>query len=465
MRTVANKVMFTETVLRDGQQSQIATRMPIEDMLPILETMDQAGFRALEMWGGATFDSCLRFLNEDPWDRLRTIRSHVKNTKLQMLLRGQNLLGYRNYADDVVRAVVRKSIENGIDVVRVFDALNDVRNLKTSIEACKEAGGECQCAISYTTSPVHTVPYFVKLAKQMADFGADSICIKDMAGNLTPSDAYDLVSGIKAEVTVPLEVHTHATAGIAEMTYLKSVEAGADIIDTCISSFSAGTSQPATESMHIALTGLGVETGLDLDKLSEIAEHFNGVRDKFRESGVLNPKVKDTSPKALVYQVPGGMLSNLLSQLTEQGNADKYEEVLAEVPRVRADMGYPPLVTPLSQMVGTQALMNVISGERYKMIPKEIKDYVRGQYGAAPVAISDEIREKVIGDEQPITCRPADLIEPQLPKLCEEIADYARSEEDVLSYALFPQQARDFLGRREAPFYDVPEQTVKVSVL
>ena len=465
MRTVANKVMFTETVLRDGQQSQIATRMPIEDMLPILETMDQAGFRALEMWGGATFDSCLRFLNEDPWDRLRTIRSHVKNTKLQMLLRGQNLLGYRNYADDVVRAVVRKSIENGIDVVRVFDALNDVRNLKTSIEACKEAGGECQCAISYTTSPVHTVPYFVKLAKQMADFGADSICIKDMAGNLTPSDAYDLVSGIKAEVTVPLEVHTHATAGIAEMTYLKSVEAGADIIDTCISSFSAGTSQPATESMHIALTGLGVETGLDLDKLSEIAEHFNGVRDKFRESGVLNPKVKDTSPKALVYQVPGGMLSNLLSQLTEQGNADKYEEVLAEVPRVRADMGYPPLVTPLSQMVGTQALMNVISGERYKMIPKEIKDYVRGQYGAAPVAISDEIREKVIGDEQPITCRPADLIEPQLPKLCEEIADYARSEEDVLSYALFPQQARDFLGRRDDPFYDVPEQTVKVSVL
>ena len=465
MRTVANKVMFTETVLRDGQQSQIATRMPIEDMLPILETMDQAGFRALEMWGGATFDSCLRFLNEDPWERLRTIRSHIKNTKLQMLLRGQNLLGYRNYADDVVRAVVRKSIKNGIDVVRVFDALNDVRNLKTSIEACKEAGGECQCAISYTTSPVHTVPYFVKLAKQMADFGADSICIKDMAGNLTPSDAYDLVSGIKAEVTVPLEVHTHATAGIAEMTYLKSVEADADIIDTCISSFSAGTSQPATESMHIALTGLGVETGLDLDKLSEIAEHFNGVRDKFRKSGVLNPKVKDTSPKALVYQVPGGMLSNLLSQLTEQGNADKYEEVLAEVPRVRADMGYPPLVTPLSQMVGTQALMNVISGERYKMIPKEIKDYVRGQYGAAPVAISDEIREKVIGDEQPITCRPADLIEPQLPKLCEEIADYARSEEDVLSYALFPQQARDFLGRREDPFYDVPEQTVKVSVL
>lgn len=461
---MAKKILFTETVLRDGQQSQIATRMPIEDMLPILETMDQAGFRALEMWGGATFDSCLRFLNEDPWERLRTIRAAVKNTKLQMLLRGQNLLGYRNYADDVVREVVKKSIENGIDVVRVFDALNDARNLKTSIEACKEAGGECQCAISYTTSPVHTVPYFVQLAKDMAGFGADSICIKDMAGNLTPQDAYDLVSGIKAAVDVPLEVHTHATAGIAEMTYLKSVEAGCDIIDTCISSFSGGTSQPATESMSIALEGLGYDTGLDLEKLNAIAEHFNGVRDKFRAAGTLNPKVKDTSPKALVYQVPGGMLSNLLSQLTEQGNADKYEEVLAEVPRVRADMGYPPLVTPLSQMVGTQALMNVIAGERYKLIPKEIKDYVAGQYGKAPVAISDEIREKIIGDEKPITCRPADLIEPQLPKLREEIADYAKSEEDVLSYALFPQQARDFLGRREDPFYDVPEQTVSVSI-
>ena len=461
---MAKKILFTETVLRDGQQSQIATRMPIEDMLPILETMDQVGFRALEMWGGATFDSCLRFLNEDPWERLRTIRAAVKNTKLQMLLRGQNLLGYRNYADDVVREVVKKSIENGIDVVRVFDALNDARNLKTSIEACKEAGGECQCAISYTTSPVHTVPYFVQLAKDMAGFGADSICIKDMAGNLTPQDAYDLVSGIKAAVDVPLEVHTHATAGIAEMTYLKSVEAGCDIIDTCISSFSGGTSQPATESMSIALEGLGYDTGLDLEKLNAIAEHFNGVRDKFRAAGTLNPKVKDTSPKALVYQVPGGMLSNLLSQLTEQGNADKYEEVLAEVPRVRADMGYPPLVTPLSQMVGTQALMNVIAGERYKLIPKEIKDYVAGQYGKAPVAISDEIREKIIGDEKPITCRPADLIEPQLPKLREEIADYAKSEEDVLSYALFPQQARDFLGRREDPFYDVPEQTVSVSI-
>lgn len=455
-------VKFTETVLRDGQQSQIATRMPIEDMLPILDTMDRSGYHAIEMWGGATFDSCLRFLNEDPWERLRMIREHVTHTKLQMLLRGQNLLGYRNYADDVVRAVVTKSIENGIDIIRVFDALNDVRNLTTSIEACKQAGGECQCAISYTTSPVHTVSYFVDLARRMADAGADSICIKDMAGNLTPVDARALVRGIKSEISVPLEVHTHATAGIAEMTYLVSVEEGADIIDTCISSFSGGTSQPATESLAIALEGLGYSTGLSLDALNESAAYFNGVRDTFRTSGQLNPKVKDTDPKALVYQVPGGMLSNLLSQLSEQGMEDRFEKVLAEVPRVRADLGYPPLVTPLSQMVGTQALMNVLTQERYKMIPVEIKDYVRGLYGAAPAPISDEIRTKIIGDEKPITCRPADLIEPQLPTLTKEIAEYARTEEDVLSYALFPQQARDFLGRREDPFYDVAEQTVQV---
>lgn len=459
---MSTKVSFTETVLRDGQQSQIATRMPIEDMLPILQTMDNCGYRAIEMWGGATFDACLRFLNEDPWERLRTIRSHIKNTKLQMLLRGQNLLGYRNYADDVVAAVVKKSVENGIDVVRVFDALNDVRNLETSIKACKEAKGECQCAISYTTSPVHTVTYFVELAKKMAEAGADSLCIKDMAGNLTPEVAYELVGSIKAAVSIPLEVHTHATAGIAEMTYLKAVEAGADVIDTCISSFSGGTSQPATESMHIALSGLGYTTGLDLNALGEVAAHFNGVRDRFRKEGKLNPKVKDTDPKALVYQVPGGMLSNLLSQLSEQKNEDRFEEVLAEVPQVRADLGYPPLVTPLSQMVGTQALMNVLSGERYKIVPKEIKDYVRGRYGASPAPISEEMRTKIIGDEKPITCRPADLIDPQLPKLTEQISCYARSEEDVLSYALFPQQAKDFLGRREDPFYDIPEQKVHV---
>ena len=379
-------IRFMETVLRDGQQSQIATRMPTADMLPILKTMDEAGYYALEMWGGATFDACLRFLNEDPWERLRLIRSEIKQAKLQMLLRGQNLLGYKNYADDVVREFVIKSIENGIDVVRVFDALNDTRNLRTSVEACKEAGGHCQTAICYTTSDFHTVDYFVKLTKEMAALGADSLCIKDMAGVLTPATGFELVSRIKDAVDLPLQVHTHATAGISEMTYLKCAEAGADIIDTCISSFSGGTSQPATESVAIALEGLGFTTGLRQDKLEKIADHFDPVRDRFRKAGTLNPKVKDTEPKSLVYQVPGGMLSNLLSQLTEQGNADKYDQVLKEVPKVRADLGYPPLVTPLSQMVGTQALMNVLSGEEYKLVPKEIKDYVKGLYGKPPVA-------------------------------------------------------------------------------
>ncbi|MGF2114093.1 oxaloacetate decarboxylase subunit alpha [Enterococcus casseliflavus] len=458
------KIQFTETVLRDGQQSLIATRMPTSDMLPILKTMDQAGYHALEMWGGATFDACLRFLNEDPWERLRAIRKEVKKTKLQMLLRGQNLLGYKNYADDVVADFVTKSVENGIDILRLFDALNDVRNLETAIRATKAAGGHCQTAISYTTSQIHTVDYFVDLANKMADLGADSICIKDMAGVLTPQTGYELVSRIKDAVDLPLEVHTHATSGIAEMTYLKVAEAGADIIDTAISSFAGGTSQLATESVAIALEDCGFATGLDLQKVAEIAEHFNPVRDRFREEGLLNPKVKDIEPKTLIYQVPGGMLSNLLSQLTEQGLQDKYEEVLAEVPKVRADLGYPPLVTPLSQMVGTQALMNVISGERYKLVPSEIKDYVKGLYGQSPAPISDEIKETIIGDAEVITVRPADLLAPQLPAFKEEIAEYAKSEEDVLMYALFPQQAQDFLGRREDPFYDVPVQTVSVKI-
>lgn len=461
---MTKNIRFMETVLRDGQQSLIATRMPTSDMLPILKTMDEAGYHSLEMWGGATFDSCIRFLNEDPWERLRTIRSEVKNTKLQMLLRGQNLLGYKNYADDVVREFVEKSIQNGIDIIRVFDALNDTRNLKTAITTAKEAGGHCQTAISYTTSEIHTVDYFVKLAKEMAQTGADSICIKDMAGVLTPQTGFELVSRIKDAVDLPLEVHTHATSGIAEMTYLKVAEAGADIIDTAVSPFAGGTSQPATESMAIALKEMGFETGLKMDKVSEIAEYFNPIRDRFREEGILNPKVQDIEPKTLIYQVPGGMLSNLLSQLTEQGLQDKYEEVLNEVPKVRADLGYPPLVTPLSQMVGTQALMNVISGERYKMVPTEIKDYVRGLYGRPPVAISETIKEKIIGDEPVITVRPADLIAPQLPEFRKEIEEYAKSEEDVLSYALFPQQAKDFLGRREDPFYDVPVQHVNVTI-
>lgn len=458
------KIRFMETVLRDGQQSLIATRMPTSDMLPIIRTLDEAGFYSLEMWGGATFDSCVRFLDEDPWERLRSIRKEVKNTKLQMLLRGQNLLGYRHYADDVVKEFVEKSVQNGIDIIRVFDALNDTRNLQTAITTAKEAGGHCQTAISYTTSSIHTVDYFVHLAKEMELTGADSICIKDMAGVLTPETGFELVSRIKDAISLPLEVHTHATSGISEMTYLKVAEAGADIIDTAISSFAGGTSQPATESVSIALEGLGFDTGLDLSKLSQIAEYFNPIRDRFRNEGILNPKVKDIEPKTLIYQVPGGMLSNLLSQLTEQGMQDKYDEVLAEVPKVRADLGYPPLVTPLSQMVGTQALMNVISGERYKLIPNEIKDYVRGQYGQSPAPISDEIREKIIGNDEVITCRPADLLKPELNVLREEIKDYAKSEEDVLLYAMFPKQGRDFLGRREDPFYDVPVQEVSVKI-
>ncbi|HEQ8497748.1 TPA: oxaloacetate decarboxylase subunit alpha [Streptococcus pyogenes] len=458
------KIRITETVLRDGQQSQIATRMTTKEVIPILETLDNAGYHALEMWGGATFDSCLRFLNEDPWERLRAIRKAVKKTKLQMLLRGQNLLGYRNYADDVVRSFIQKSIENGIDIVRIFDALNDPRNLQTAVSATKKFGGHAQVAISYTTSSVHTIDYFVELAKAYQAIGADSICIKDMAGVLTPEIGYQLVKCIKENTTIPLEVHTHATSGISETTYLKVAEAGADIIDTAISSFSGGTSQPATESMAIALTDLGFDTGLDMQEVAKVAEYFNTIRDHYREIGILNPKVKDTEPKTLIYQVPGGMLSNLLSQLTEQGLADKYEEVLAEVPKVRADLGYPPLVTPLSQMVGTQALMNIISGERYKVVPNEIKDYVRGLYGQSPAPLAEGIKEKIIGDEAVITCRPADLIEPQMIYLRDEIAPYAHSEEDVLSYASFPQQARDFLGRREDPFYDVPVQEVTVQL-
>ncbi|PNY19791.1 oxaloacetate decarboxylase subunit alpha [Streptococcus parauberis] len=458
------KIRITETVLRDGQQSQIATRMTTEQMLPVLEQLDNAGYHALEVWGGATFDSCLRYLNEDPWERLRTIRKAVKHTKLQMLLRGQNILGYRNYADDVVREFVQKSIENGIDIIRIFDALNDPRNLQTAVAATKEFGGHAQVAISYTTSPVHTVDYFVHLAEEYAKLGADSICIKDMAGVLTPQTGYDLVKGIKARIDLPLEIHTHATGGISEMTYLKVAEAGADIIDTAVSSFAGGTSQPATESVVMGLEDLGFETGLNLKEVEKVASHLNTVRDHFRSEGLLNPKVKDIEPKTLIYQVPGGMLSNLLSQLSEQGLDDKYEEVLAEVPRVRADLGYPPLVTPLSQMVGTQALMNVISGERYKIVPNEIKDYVRGLYGRPPAPLAEGIKEKIIGEEEVMTIRPADLIEPQLPKLREEIAQYAKSEEDVLSYASFPNQAKDFLGRREDPFYDVPFQEVHVTI-
>ncbi|ABF32198.1 Na+ transporting oxaloacetate decarboxylase alpha chain [Streptococcus pyogenes MGAS9429] len=462
--SMQQQVAITETVLRDGHQSLMATRLSIEDMLPVLTILDKIGYYSLECWGGATFDACIRFLNEDPWERLRTLKKGLPNTRLQMLLRGQNLLGYRHYADDIVDKFISLSAQNGIDVFRIFDALNDPRNIQQALRAVKKTGKEAQLCIAYTTSPVHTLNYYLSLVKELVEMGADSICIKDMAGILTPKAAKELVSGIKAMTNLPLIVHTHATSGISEMTYLKVAEAGADIIDTAISSFSGGTSQPATESMAIALTDLGFDTGLDMQEVAKVAEYFNTIRDHYRETGILNPKVKDTEPKTLIYQVPGGMLSNLLSQLAEQGLADKYEEVLAEVPKVRADLGYPPLVTPLSQMVGTQALMNIISGERYKVVPNEIKDYVRGLYGQSPAPLAEGIKEKIIGDEAVIACRPADLIEPQMIYLRDEIAPYARSEEDVLSYASFPQQARDFLGRREDPFYDVPVQEVTVQL-
>ncbi len=408
-----SKLKITETALRDGHQSLMATRLKTEEMIPILETMDKVGYHAMEVWGGATFDSCIRFLNEDPWERLRLIRKHVKNTKLQMLLRGQNLLGYRNYADDTVEKFIELSIKNGIDIIRVFDALNDVRNLEASMKAIKKYNGHCQCAISFTTSPVHTIEYYVELVKTMESMGADSICIKDMAGVLTPYNAYELVKRIKEVTKLPIELHTHCTGGIAEMLYMKAVEAGVDIIDTAISPLSGGTSQPPTESLAITFAQMDRNPELNMDALLEVAEYFKPIRDKYMAEGILDAKVLLTDPQTLKYQVPGGMLSNLLSQMKQQNAEDRYEEVLNEVPRVRKDLGYPPLVTPLSQMVGTQALFNVLTGERYKLVPKEIKDYVKGLYGKAPAKIDEEIKKKIIGDEETITVRPADLIAPE----------------------------------------------------
>lgn len=456
------KVKFVDTVLRDAHQSLIATRMATEQMVPILETLDKAGYHALEVWGGATFDSCLRFLNEDPWERLRTIRRHVKNTKLQMLLRGQNLLGYKHYPDDVVESFIQKSIENGIDIIRVFDALNDVDNLTTSIKAIRKFGGHCQACICYTISEVHTLEYYMNLAGEMEKLGADSIAIKDMAGILTPQRAYDTVKALKSTIKIPLEIHTHATSGISEMTYLMAVQAGADIIDTAISALAGGTSQPATESIAITLAEMGYDTGLDMNVLQSIAEYFRPIKEDFRKSGLLNPKVMDIDPNTLIYQVPGGMLSNLLSQLKEAGREDMYEAVLKEVPAVRAELGFPPLVTPMSQIVGTQAVMNVISGKRYKMIPKEIKDYVKGLYGKTPVPISEEIRELIIGDEEIFTGRPADMLSPMMNEFRNELGDLAESTEDVLMYALFPQLALPYLKKRKDPFYDVEIQNVQV---
>lgn len=448
-------VKITETVIRDAHQSLIATRMTTEEMLPMLEKLDKVGYNAIEAWGGATFDSCLRFLNEDPWQRLRTIRDKVKNTKLQMLFRGQNILGYKHYGDDVVNYFVQKSIANGIDVIRIFDALNDTRNLKTAIDATKKEGGHVQAAISYTISPVHTTESFVKMAKELESMGADSICIKDMAGLLVPYTAYDLVKALKENVKIPIELHTHYTSGVASMTYLKAIEAGCDIVDTALSPLAMGTSQPPTEPLVATLAGTKYDTGLNLDALSEISDYFKTLREKYLDEGLLNPKVLAVDINTLRYQVPGGMLSNLVSQLKQQGKEDKLEEVLKEVPRVREDLGYLPLVTPTSQIVGTQAVLNVICGERYKMISNETKGIVRGEYGRTPVQIKDEIRKKIIGDEKPITCRPADKIPEELDKYREEMKQYSEQEEDVLSYALFGQVAVKFFEARQAKKYKV----------
>ena len=402
------QIKVTETILRDAHQSLIATRLTTDEMVPILKQLDNVGYYALEMWGGATFDSCLRYLDEDPWERLTTIRKHVKNTKLQMLLRGQNILGYKNYPDDVLIEFVKRAIANGIDIVRIFDALNDSRNLRVALETTKKEGAHAQAAISYTISPVHTTDVFVKLAKEFESMGADSIAIKDMSGLLTPYVAYELVKKIKREIKVPLEIHSHATSGLASMTYLKAIEAGVDIIDTAISPFAQGTSQPPTESIVTTLRGTEFDTNISIEKLNEISEYFIPLREKYLKNGIMNTKVLGVNIQTLLYQVPGGMLSNLVSQLTAQNSLDKLDDVLKEIPKVREDLGYPPLVTPTSQIVGTQAVFNIISGERYKIIPNEVKAYVRGMYGKPTIKIKDEIVKKIIGDEKVITCRPAD---------------------------------------------------------
>ncbi len=447
-----NKPLYiTDTILRDAHQSQAATRMRIDDMLPALERLDQIGYWSLECWGGATFDACMRFLNEDPWERLRTLKKHMPNTKLQMLFRGQNILGYKHYADDVVDAFVAKSIENGIDVIRIFDALNDPRNLEQAVNSCKKYGGICETAMSYTVSPVHDEEYFVNLAKRLESMGADVICIKDMANLLLPFDAYSLIKKLKENVRVPIHLHTHNTTGTGDMTYLMAAQAGVDIVDCALSPFANGTSNPSTEALVATLKGTERDTGLDLSKLAEVAAHFREVADRMKAEGTLDPKVLNVDTKTLLYQVPGGMLSNLISQLKQAGKEDQYYDVLAEVPRVRKDFGYPPLVTPTSQIVGTQAVMNVIAGERYKMVPKESKAMLRGEYGALPAPVNEEVRKKAIGNDQVITCRPADLLEPELEHYAAEMKEkgIGSSPEDVLSYALFPQVAEKFFAVRD----------------
>ena len=448
---MAQKVQFVETVLRDANQSLIATRLPFEKFEPMLETIDQAGYYAIECWGGATFDVCLRYLNEDPWERLRKIKAVVKNTKLQMLLRGQNVLGYSHYPDDFVKLFVQKAVENGIDVIRIFDALNDTNNLKVAMEATVNAGAIASGTISYTTSPVHTHKKYVEIVKELKEMGASSICIKDMAGIMGPQEAYDMVSAIKDAVPgMPIDLHTHSTTGLAFMTYLKAVEAGCDIIDTAISPMSGGTSQPATETLAYALRQLGYEVDLDDTMTKKMADFFKVVRDDFVKDGTLMPKSMATDTQCLNYQIPGGMLSNLLSQLKQMNALDKFEEALAETPKVRADMGYPPLVTPTSQMVGVQAVRNVIDGQRYKTVSKEIKAYCRGEYGHTPAPINADIQKMILGDEQPLTTRYADGLEPIVDKTREQLKGIAKCDEDVLSYIAFPNLAEKFFEERKA---------------
>ena len=445
-------VKIMETILRDAHQSQAATRMRLDEMLPACDMLDKAGYYALEVWGGATFDSCLRYLNEDPWERLRALRKALPNSKLQMLLRGQNLLGYKHYADDVVDLFCKKSIENGIDIIRIFDALNDVRNIKTALDSTKKYGGTAEVAFSYTTSKVHTIDYFVALALEMEKMGADIICVKDMANLLLPYTAYELISRLKDKLkpTTMVHLHTHNTAGTGDMLNLKAIEAGCDIVDTALSPLGNGTSQPATEPLVATLAGTKYDTGIKLEALNELTKYFKTVAERLTADGFLSPKVLKVDVNALIYQVPGGMLSNLISQLKQAGASDKLIDVLEEVPRVRADLGYPPLVTPSSQIVGTQAVLNVLSGERYKMVTKETKGMLRGEYGKLPVEPDADIVKKVIGDEPRITCRPADLIKPELDGIKKEIAEYYECEEDLLTYALFPQLAIPFFKRRQA---------------
>ena len=446
---------ITDTILRDAHQSQAATRMRVEDMLPACEVLDSIGYWSLECWGGATFDSCMRFLNEDPWERLRKLRKALPNTKLQMLFRGQNILGYKHYADDVVDAFCRKSIENGIDIIRIFDALNDVRNLEQAIKSTKKYGGMVEGTLSYTVSPIHNEEYFVKLAKELEQMGADVICVKDMANLLLPMDAYSLIKRLKETVSIPIHLHTHNTTGTGDMVYLMAAYAGVDIVDTALSPLANGTAQPATESLVATLQGTVRDTGLDLNKMSEAAAHFRKVAQKLKEQGSLDPKVLNVDTNTLLYQVPGGMLSNLISQLKQAGKEEKYYDVLAEIPRVRKDFGYPPLVTPTSQIVGTQAVMNVVVG-KYKTFPKESKGLLKGEYGQLPGEVSEEVRALAgIKPEEVITCRPADQLQPELEKYRTEFKDIAKSDEDVLSLALFPQVAPKFLAWRDGP-HDEP---------